>query len=67
MAPCSESAARVIVDRNLITSRGPGTALEFALALVGELYGKSKENEVAGPMVMPTYGPAKIIDSKVPA
>ena len=55
------------MDGNLITSRGPGTALEFALALVGELYGKSKENEVAGPMVMPTYGPAKKIDSKVPA
>jgi len=63
----SDSAARVIVDDNLVTSRGPGTALEFALALVNELYGKEKEHEIAGPMVMPTYGPAKTIDSKIPA
>jgi len=28
---------RVVVDRDLITSRGPGTAIEFALALVGHL------------------------------
>lgn len=30
---------RVVVDGNLTTSRGPGTAFEFALALVGQLYG----------------------------
>lgn len=32
--------------------RGPGTAFEFALALVRELYGEEKMREVAGPMVM---------------
>lgn len=32
--------------------RGPGTAFEFALALVKMLYGEEKMREVAGPMVM---------------
>ena len=31
---------RVVVDKNLITSRAPGTALEFALKLVEVLAGK---------------------------
>lgn len=31
---------RVVVDGNVITSRGPGTALEFALNLVEQLVGK---------------------------
>lgn len=44
---------RVVVDGKLITSRGPGTAFEFALALVQQLYGAEKMREVAGPMVMP--------------
>ena len=43
---------RVIVDGQLITSRGPGTAFEFALALVRALYGNDKMNEIAKPMVM---------------
>lgn len=33
--------------------RGPGTAFEFALGLVKQLYGEEKMREVAGPMVMP--------------
>ena len=41
----------MVVDGKLITSRGPGTAIEFALQLVKELYGEEKANEVAGPMV----------------
>ena len=59
--------ARVIVDDRLVTSKGPGTAMEFALALVAELYGRDKEREVAEPMVMPMYSPAKNIDNKIPA
>jgi len=50
--------ARVVVDGDVITSRGPGTAIEFALALVEKLYGAAKAQEVAGPMVLPSvsYG-----------
>lgn len=44
---------RVVVDGKLVTSRGPGTAFDFALALVKALYGEEKAREVAGPMVLP--------------
>ena len=37
----------------VITSQGPGTAIEFALALVKELCGEEKRKEVAGPMCVP--------------
>jgi len=43
--------SRVVVDRNAATSQGPGTAIEFALALVERLYGKDKMEEIAGPLV----------------
>eukprot|EP00197_Chlamydomonas_leiostraca_P011273 CAMPEP_0202865236 /NCGR_PEP_ID=MMETSP1391-20130828/5408_1 /ASSEMBLY_ACC=CAM_ASM_000867 /TAXON_ID=1034604 /ORGANISM="Chlamydomonas leiostraca, Strain SAG 11-49" /LENGTH=198 /DNA_ID=CAMNT_0049545045 /DNA_START=206 /DNA_END=802 /DNA_ORIENTATION=+ len=43
---------RVVVDGTLTTSRGPGTAFEFALSLVKQLYGEEKMAAVAGPMVM---------------
>ncbi|KAI8817698.1 DJ-1-like protein [Fimicolochytrium jonesii] len=42
---------RVVVDGNLITSRGPGTAFEFALAIVKRLQGVEKAREIIGPMV----------------
>lgn len=42
----------VVVDGNCITSQGPGTAIDFALKLVELLFGKEKEREVAGPMVI---------------
>ena len=44
--------SRVVVDGTCVTSRGPGTALEFALKLVELLYGKEKAEEVAAPMVI---------------
>ncbi|MCG6917016.1 MAG: DJ-1/PfpI family protein [Deltaproteobacteria bacterium] len=44
--------ARVVVDGTCVTSRGPGTALEFALKLVELLYGADKAKEVAEPMVV---------------
>lgn len=37
---------RVVVDNKLITSQGPGTALEFALKLVEILAGKDKMEKV---------------------
>ncbi|OPY76106.1 MAG: Chaperone protein YajL [Syntrophorhabdus sp. PtaU1.Bin058] len=43
----------VVVDGNLVTSRGAGTAVEFALKLVELLYGRQKRNEVAQGMVLP--------------
>eukprot|EP00879_Flechtneria_rotunda_P012513 GHRR01013065.1.p1 GENE.GHRR01013065.1~~GHRR01013065.1.p1 ORF type:complete len:173 (+),score=38.00 GHRR01013065.1:565-1083(+) len=48
-------AERVVVDGKLTTSRGPGTAFEFALSLVKQLYGEKKLEEIAGPMVMYDY------------
>lgn len=45
------SDQHVMVDGNCITSQGPGTAMEFALALVESLFGKTKRNEVARPML----------------
>lgn len=37
---------RVVVDGNLITSRGPGTAAEFALALIEKIVGAAKAREI---------------------
>jgi len=36
----------VVEDGKLITSRGPGTAMDFALVLVERLVGKAKRDEV---------------------
>lgn len=38
---------RVVLDENLLTSRGAGTALDFGLTLVEILYGTSKRAEIA--------------------
>jgi 4-methyl-5(b-hydroxyethyl)-thiazole monophosphate biosynthesis len=38
---------RVVKDGRVITSRGPGTAVEFGLALVRELCGEAKAQAVA--------------------
>jgi len=47
--------SRVVVDGKITTSRGPGTAFEFALSLIKQLYGAEKVDQVAGPMVMYPY------------
>jgi len=49
-----DTESRVVVDGNCITSQGPGTALDFALELVEQLFGVVKREEVAAPMVMTT-------------
>ncbi|KAH9778916.1 protein DJ-1 [Citrus sinensis] len=43
----SEIENRVVVDGNLITSRGPGTSMEFALAIVEKFLGRNKALELA--------------------
>src|SRR3972149_2214481 len=40
------SEERVVVDGNIVTSQGPGTAIEFAFKLVEVLVGKEKAREV---------------------
>jgi 4-methyl-5(b-hydroxyethyl)-thiazole monophosphate biosynthesis len=36
----------VVIDGKVITSRGPGTAMDFALTLIESLAGKAKRDEV---------------------
>lgn len=43
--------AAVVEDGKLITSRGPGTAMDFALTLVERLAGKTKRDEVEAGLV----------------
>jgi 4-methyl-5(b-hydroxyethyl)-thiazole monophosphate biosynthesis len=43
---------RVVVDGSVVTSRGPGTALEFALVLVGLLQGSSASAKLAKTMIV---------------
>jgi protein deglycase len=38
---------RVVVDDRIVTSRGPGTAIDFALTLVGLLEGNEARDKVA--------------------
>lgn len=42
---------RVVIDGNLITSQGPGTAMAFALALVNQLMGDETRDQVASGML----------------
>jgi protein deglycase len=51
--PQTRREDRVVMDGPLVTSRGPGTALEFALALVGILRGPQVRQSVADPMLPP--------------
>ena len=43
----------VVVDGRVITSRGPGTAMEFALALIGELTDPATRDRVAARLQRP--------------
>ncbi|NOZ36589.1 MAG: DJ-1/PfpI family protein [Gammaproteobacteria bacterium] len=40
----------VVIDGKLITSRGPGTAMDFALSLIEQLLGRDKRAEVEAPL-----------------
>ncbi len=48
----SSAESRVVVDDNCVTSRGPGTAMEFSLKLVELLFGRERMEAVAAPMVI---------------
>ena len=48
-AETSEDA--VVTDGNVTTSRGLGTAIDFALALIGQLCGEAKAGEIADSIV----------------
>jgi 4-methyl-5(b-hydroxyethyl)-thiazole monophosphate biosynthesis len=43
---------RVVVDGNVVTGRGPGVALEFALTVVERLAGRAKRDELARAMLV---------------
>lgn len=45
------SEDRVVVDGKVITTRGPGTSMGFALKIVELLVGVEKRQEVAEPML----------------
>ncbi|KAL1924872.1 uncharacterized protein VTP21DRAFT_4526 [Calcarisporiella thermophila] len=47
------SESRVVVDDNLVTSRGPGTAFLFALTIVKLLCGQKVVDNISPPMLLP--------------
>ncbi|MHC5082987.1 MAG: DJ-1 family glyoxalase III [Planctomycetota bacterium] len=50
--PNAVADQRVVVDDNCITSQGPGTALEFAIELIRQLFDNAKAKQVADPMIV---------------
>lgn len=47
------TGAPVEIDGRVITSRGPGTAMDFALTLIEHLLGPEARNKVEEPLVRP--------------
>ncbi len=43
----------VVIDGKVVTSRGPGTAMDFALTLIELLAGKGKRDEVEKALMRP--------------
>lgn len=48
----SYTESRVEKDGQILTSRGPGTSFEFALAIVEALNGKAVADQVKAPLVL---------------
>lgn len=44
----------VTIDGRIVTGRGPGTAMDFALALIEEIAGKARREEIEAQLVRPT-------------
>jgi 4-methyl-5(b-hydroxyethyl)-thiazole monophosphate biosynthesis len=42
----THSEERVVIDRGIVTSRGAGTSMEFALSLVAQLAGEARAEEL---------------------
>ena len=53
IADVTLSTAPVVQDGKVLTSRGPGTAMDFALALVEALVGSDKRRQVERALVRP--------------
>ena len=49
-------SATVVQDGRIVTSRGPGTAMDFALALIELLAGAAARDKVEAPLQRPTRG-----------
>lgn len=49
--PGLDTKQAVVQDGKVITSRGPGTAMDFALTLIENLVGKAKRDEVEAGLV----------------
>jgi 4-methyl-5(b-hydroxyethyl)-thiazole monophosphate biosynthesis len=47
-----EAGQRVVRAGRILTSQGPGTALEFALSIVAELCGEARSQELAAAMLV---------------
>ena len=44
----SKTNERVVTSNKLVTSMGPGTAMDFSIELVNCLFGSTKAQEVSG-------------------
>jgi 4-methyl-5(b-hydroxyethyl)-thiazole monophosphate biosynthesis len=51
----TDSDDAVVQDGKIITSRGPGTAMDFALVLIENLVGKEKRDEVEAALHRPHH------------
>jgi len=51
-ATCATAVeSRVQIDGRIVTSRGPGTTIEFSITLIEQLFGKEKADEVSSILV----------------
>ena len=51
MPSCRYQQERVVIDGNLVTGRGPGVALEFAIKIVELIVGQDKAEELKAAMI----------------